>query len=291
MTSLPLLCSLLLGQLATESQTDTELLLAAESAFAEGNSGKSVAAQHSFARAAGFSDQLWQRGIHNAPLARNQGNAALLAGDLPQAILAYRRGLRLVPNDRTLHANLALARSQVSYPESTAFGRPPIDDWPPWLPAVSPWMLMLGAWSCFVLACCALTRWLMIRQYSWLGCATIAGMATLPAVIARTFPSGPAQQLAVVRVDGVTVYKGNGRSYPCYPHQLNRGVEAHALTTRGNWVQIELATGEVGWIERGQLLLDEAAELSRAAQPVRQDWAAVRAASTSADGLGRSVGS
>src|SRR5262249_25530730 len=50
--------------------------------------------------------------------AHNQGNTYLLADKLPQAILAYKRGLRLNPNHELLRANLEYARSQVNYPPS-----------------------------------------------------------------------------------------------------------------------------------------------------------------------------
>jgi hypothetical protein len=37
----------------------------------------------------------------------------------------------------------------------------------------------------------------------------------------------------------------------------NRGVEARLLFARGDWLQIELAGGEVGWVPRRLVLVDE----------------------------------
>src|SRR5262249_46372460 len=65
---------------------------------------------------------LRQRGADNAALDRNLGNAYLLGGDLPRAILAYRRGLACAPSDRRLQECLDFARSQVAYPTSDALG-------------------------------------------------------------------------------------------------------------------------------------------------------------------------
>src|SRR5439155_9909951 len=76
-------------------------------------------------------------GVHNAALYRNQGNALLLAGDWPGAILAYRRGLRFSPNDRQMRANFVYARDQVVYSSADSFARPPVGLWPPWLPQLS----------------------------------------------------------------------------------------------------------------------------------------------------------
>jgi hypothetical protein len=55
----------------------------------------------------------------------------------------------------------------------------------------------------------------------------------------------------------VVLRRGNGRSYPPrYPTPLNRGVEARRLFERGDWLQIELSGGEVGWVERAAILED-----------------------------------
>ena len=57
-------------------------------------------------------EQLVVSGIHNAKLYYNLGNAYLHLNDLGQAILYYRRGLRLEPDNPRLQANLQYARSR-----------------------------------------------------------------------------------------------------------------------------------------------------------------------------------
>jgi hypothetical protein len=60
----------------------------------------------------------------------------------------------------------------------------------------------------------------------------------------------------------VLLRKGNGGSYELVELdgvgvRLHPGVEARALAARKNgWVQIKLASGVVGWVPRGQVLLD-----------------------------------
>jgi hypothetical protein len=55
--------------------------------------------------------------------------------------------------------------------------------------------------------------------------------------------------LVVIADDGVLLRKGNGEAYPRrYDTPLNRGVEARLLYARGDWLQIELTSGEVGWV-------------------------------------------
>ena len=49
----------------------------------------------------------------------------------------------------------------------------------------------------------------------------------------------------------------NGPSYGRYETPLHAGVEGRRLFVRGDWVQIELAGGEVGWLPREHVLVDE----------------------------------
>src|SRR5207302_9041873 len=98
------------------SQTRAEILERAEAAFEQGVKARGTPEETKlFQSAAEHYEELRRRGVHNAALYRNQGNALLLGGDLPGAILAYRRGLRLNPNDRQMRANLTYARDQVVY--------------------------------------------------------------------------------------------------------------------------------------------------------------------------------
>src|SRR5207244_1408008 len=104
---------LLLGTLssALEGQADGAVLQQAESAFVQGLQLRSQpgAARKMFQEAAQAYAVLLERGRHNAALFRNSGNASLLAGDLPQAILAYRAGLQLSPGNRALQRSLNFA--------------------------------------------------------------------------------------------------------------------------------------------------------------------------------------
>src|SRR5262249_54987163 len=159
----PVLTALLLG--VSPSLSDAELLERAESAFAEGVRlrDKPARAKRHFAEAAEAYAQLHARDFVNADLCRNEGNAWLLAQNVPRAILAYRRGLRLSPADRGLREALDFARGKVRYDGAGRFSRPPTDDRPPWLPRIG-----LSSWSLtvllagYALSCVLLTRWLML---------------------------------------------------------------------------------------------------------------------------------
>jgi hypothetical protein len=249
---------LLILALAQAAPPEAEVLSRAEAAFAEGVQTDGPAARQAFARAGAGYEELRQRGAHNPALYRNQGNAYLLAGDLPRAILAYRRGLQLAPNDWVLRANLVYAREHVIPGAPGAFGRPPTDDWPPWLLRPTPGLAVILAGICYGLACASFTRWLMTRR-SWLLAATgTAGLlAVLLSVHAVSTERGEGRPLVIVAAENVRLHKGNGRAYPSYPWPLPRGTEACFLFARGNWLQIELAGGEVGWVPRADVVCDE----------------------------------
>ena len=61
---------------------------------------------------------------------------------------------------------------------------------------------------------------------------------------------------AIVTRDGAHLRTGNGPSYPDrVTTPLARGAEAVVLFRRGDWCQIELPTGEVGWLAKPELLV------------------------------------
>jgi hypothetical protein len=257
------LVALLLVGLTTD-RTDAQLLGQAEAAFQEGVGlrGDARKARPAFRKAVGLYEELHRRGVANPDLFRAEGNAYLLADDLPRALLAYRRGLRLAPADRGLRARLQYAREQVAYADSTGFGRTPAENRPPWLPHALPHVRLLVAFCLYTLAWVTLVRWLMSRHSRALWTAGVAFLAAalLTASLAvdgwenRRESEHPP---VVIAADGVLLRRGNGLAYPpCSQTPLNRGVEARLLFARGDWLQIELAGGEVGWVPRASALPD-----------------------------------
>jgi tetratricopeptide (TPR) repeat protein len=238
--------------------SDAGLLERAESTFRRGKASHSqpTQAQAEFALAAAAYKEIYDRGYRSAALFANQGNAYFLAGDLPNAILAYRRGLQIDPGDRSLRARLELARGQVDYPRAGT------GDSFRWVPRLSPRVL----WTCLVclygLACVSGTRWWMIRrgwQLKAMVCAAIGALVCAAGIAWAELDrrEDVAHPIVVVARDQVSLRKGNGHRYPPADDKpLNRGVEAHSLRMRGGWLQIELADGKVGWIPGADALTE-----------------------------------
>jgi hypothetical protein len=187
----------------------------------------------------------------------------LLADDLPSAILTYRQGLRLAPGDRDLSRCLQEARDLVVYSAGSSLGRPRPEYRPPWLPWLPPFWHFVGAILLYLACCAALTRWLMIRRASLLiaGVAAFLGASGLAGGLLDCQRQEKAEvetPLVVIADDGVLLRKGNNLNFPPrWETSVNKGVEARLLFERGDWLQIRLAGGEVGWVPRKLVLVDQ----------------------------------
>jgi hypothetical protein len=179
------------------------------------------------------------------------GNAWFLAGDLPRAIAAYRRGLALDPADEQLRIALDYAREQVHYPAAPDVVlqlRPERDYWPKWLT-----LRKVGGYAfvAYFAACLAATRWRMTRRRRWL----VAAAALLVAATVPVIGNGiewwqtrcdAAEPIVVVARDEL-LRAGNGADYP--PKlELPRGCEVRRLFERGGWLQVQTGGGMVGWL-------------------------------------------
>lgn len=216
-----------------------------------------------FRKAAKRYENLRRRGLDSALLERNLGNAWFLAGDVPRAILAYRRGLGLGSHDQALRDGLEYARAHVRYVDASSFGRPPKDGWLPAWTRTNATVLGTLAFSLYALAWALLARawitqkWLLLAAMAlaWAGVAGAAGI--LLAQVGHR-QKDTALPPVIVAQDGVLLRKGNGLAYPpAHPIPLWRGVEARRRFVRADWVQLELAGGEVGWVPRQALVMDE----------------------------------
>jgi hypothetical protein len=205
-----------------------------------------------------------EEGHHHPDLFVNCGNSFLLADELPKAILLYRRGLQRYPLDGRLWENLEFARDQVAYPGASTRERPPGDDWPPFLPRATPNAVLFIALGLHALAWVAATAWLMTRHRK-VAITTLALFA--PTLLMLTWwgflqyriAEDARQPLVVVAVNGVTLRRGNGSLYPRHPDlpHVNRGMEARLVNRRGEWVLVQFPGGEIGWLPREVVLIDE----------------------------------
>jgi tetratricopeptide (TPR) repeat protein len=244
-------------------EDDAALLSRAEAAFARGAglAADSAEARQAFSDAADAYEELRRRGAHNPHLYLNQGNAAFLAGRVPEAILAYQRGLRLNPNHHVLREHLEQARLRVQYPGHR--GRPQPSSWPAWLPRPTLDLIVPLALLLYLISCVAATRWLMLGTGRRLLHATVLTLAALLAgfvgvwLMAR---DAVAHEMPLVVVaEDAPFHRGNGATFARHAElpQLPPGLEARRIFQRGDWLQVVLYTGEVGWVHKDYVLVDQ----------------------------------
>jgi hypothetical protein len=244
-----------------ESASGAELARKAEEAFDEGlrRREKGERSRAQFRDAVAAYEELHRQGANNGLLYRNLGNARMLAGDLPGAILAYRLGLRIAPGDRVLRRNLEAARERVAFREGSALGRAPEDNRPAWLPLVSNGWLLAFTMLVYTAGCMAITRWRMLRRRSMMlaGSALLALSAGAGVLVGFRDRAEQHRPLVVIAADGVQLRKGNSMLFPPrYETPLNRGVEAELLHRGHGWLQIELSGGEVGWVAEREAVVE-----------------------------------
>jgi hypothetical protein len=222
--------------------------------FADGvaNRANDLQARHYFWRAArNYGIALRER--ENPDLWLNDANSLVLAGNMPRAILAYRRGLNLDPDCADLRQGLEYARSRVDFagderakltprPESFGWLRSPLRRFG---------LFALAATS--AIGWFSLTRWRMTRSRSALFVA-VGFLALAVALAAGRLLDAEARRQAAheplaITVREVVLRQGDGPSFaPRRDSPLPAGVELTVRIDRGRWVQVELADGTLGWL-------------------------------------------
>jgi tetratricopeptide (TPR) repeat protein len=208
------------------------------------------------ARLAGFhrSEQLFAQataaGVRNADLYTNQGNAALQAERLGSAVLAYRRALRLDPDQPRALQNLQHVRSLlpewVPKPEDQGL----LDTFFSWHRTLSSEVRSNGAALAFAVAA------LLVAAGIRFGQSTLRNAALLPALVWVALlasvlldPVSEAREEAVLIADGSIARAADSPLAPsAFPEPLPAGVEVRILETRSPWLRVRLANGRDAWL-------------------------------------------
>jgi tetratricopeptide (TPR) repeat protein len=185
----------------------------------------------------------------NGHLHYNLGNALLRNGELGRAIASYRRGLRLLPRDEDVRANLAFARKSrkdaIAPPETSVL----VSTLFFWHQGLNPTeletavlILNLLFWSTWMFRLfhrdSEVLRWTFILLLVLL-------IATAGSVVAhRAFPA----RIAVVVPQEINAHTGPEEG-SVVRFKLHAGTEVEVDDRRGSWLRISLPDGQRGWLE------------------------------------------
>ena len=195
-------------------------------------------------------------GIEDAQVEYNLGNAEFKLGHLGEAILHYRRALRLDPTDRDVGANLVLVESYR------------VDEVEAPVPGPVLWARDLQnrvgpdrqgiAWIVLFWMAAALVAWCSARPGGWTAAAGWILSALLVLLVATatswrvTYQRLEGQRLAVVLDESVEVLAGPGANNATL-FTVHEGLTVEIRTERSNWLQVSLPNGLNGWLRRDRV--------------------------------------
>ena len=181
-------------------------------------------------------------------LVTDWGNAALGAGDVATATLAYRRALALDASTPRARHNLAWLRSRASetFRPASAGATDTLLFFHTWPRARK---LLVGGVA-FAIAVLLVVPWAGRRRRAFTGLAILPLAAWLVLMISVVLESSHADDAVVM--DDVVLRAADSSGAPAALSQpLPRGAEVTLLERRDAWMKIRIASGTAGWVPAG----------------------------------------
>ncbi len=194
---------------------------------------------------------LVERGIRNAKLYYNLGNAYHQLDDIGRAILNYRNAERLDPSDPNVLRNLNYARTRRQDRLEPAANRQILETLLFWHYEFSPaarMRLFAGAW---------LLLWtvllLRLRGKAWAPREISVGLAVAAALLlgSMVYEAAVERRLieGVVIAPDTVARQGDGQGYePAFEDPLHAGAEFQLLEERRDWYRVQLPDGRLCWL-------------------------------------------
>lgn len=201
-----------------------------------------------FTRAATSLAEAAQLSPSHPELLADWGNAALGAGDVGGAILAYRRALAIDPSNTRARRNLEWLRSRESDSLRPSMGSATdtlffFHDWPRGR------RLLFGAVA-FAVAVLLIVPWSGRRRRGLGLLAIIPAIAWLVLTVSVVIEDRHTDDVIVM--DSVVLRAADSVGAPAALVQpLPRGTELTVLEKRADWAKVRIAAGTVGWVPTG----------------------------------------
>jgi hypothetical protein len=185
------------------------------------------------------------RAQRSAPLYTDWGNAALGAGDLGGATLAYRRALALDASDGRARLNLAWLRSRMPDDLRAAQGS-----------ATETLFFFHGSWSrdrrlvvgavAFALAILLIVPW-GGRRRAWASAAIVPALVWLAMTVSLVVEDRHSDDAVLMRSLVLRVADSAGAP-PKRANPLPAGIEVAVVEQRVDWARVRLPGGTTGWV-------------------------------------------
>jgi hypothetical protein len=209
-----------------------------------------------FEAAAGQLESLAASGVRDADVYYNLGNCYYKQGELGKAVANYRRAMMLAPRDSDAEENLDLIRSFVGFRDTTgSYGIGSIVAIP--LDLVSPQEFAIAFYAAYYLAVLTFLGVVLLRGNLQGKC--MYTLVVLVAVAATAYGLsrhgisrfGGASE-GVITAEGTEFMSGPGTAFDELV-RLPDGVEIHLRARSGIWIEVELDTGDIGWVRETDL--------------------------------------
>lgn len=199
--------------------------------------------------------RLLEHGVVAPALYFNLGNAYFKSGQLGRAIAAYRMAQQLSPRDPDIRANLQFARNQVQPPTFPAnklaqwLGTFTLNEWTTFAAAVF--------WVFFVLLAVGEARPQLKRRTR--PCIWFAGSAFVilaACLVTAHVAQRNATRIAIIVEPEVAVRQGPLDDAP-KAFVAHDGAELKVLDQKDDWLQVSVAPGRFGWVNRAAVVIPD----------------------------------
>ncbi|PLW99836.1 MAG: hypothetical protein C0594_16510 [Marinilabiliales bacterium] len=210
--------------------------------------------------AAKYYQELIDSGYVASELYYNMGNVMYKLNNIPAAILNYERALLMNPNDEEIQFNLKMANQYVidnveKIPElfvSTWFSdflnNLSFDAW-------AKYSVILFIVFLILLSIYFFSRIVTLKKFSfWMGILSLLFSVLFFYFASIQFDETMEQNAAIVFTPSVTV-KGSPDESGTDLFQVHEGLKVYVQDEVGEWVEIKIADGNVGWIKEGDIVI------------------------------------
>ena len=226
-------------------------LVAQQAPFTEGNR---LYQEGDFGGAVASYGTVLEGGFESAELYYNLGNAHFRLGEIAEAVVSYERAARLDPANDDVRANLALVnqRLQDRIEPLPRFWLLIAFDW--WMGLIPRGLLGAAVAACYLLLGATVVLIVLRRPVGWRRAlrrtAYAAAVATTilgATLVARETGLGQPEE-AVVMAGEARVLSAPSEEGGLTVFTLHEGTKVRIDRRAGDWAEIVLADGKVGWL-------------------------------------------